>query len=295
MGTEKCVHNKRQKYTQGAVCRFCGERFDTVKKVPILSLNNVEVRFGRYPNRELYLPIDQLAFKDLKEGLFNIIKFNYNTNEDLVKLLILKGILKDFNTNAILYISYFPYSRMDRFNGDYSFSLRPICHFINSLKFIKVIVREPHSPVIGKLINNFEEDPWCLKHIKTATVLSGSSSIFFPDYGARERYYTNDLDIPIAYGKKKRDFKSGILSEDYTIVGDVKMDVLIVDDLCSRGGTFILATKELHKANPYLRRVSLLVSYCEENVFTGDIFNYIDKIYTSSESGLIHPRITLLY
>ena len=71
------------------------------------------------------------------------------------------------------------------------------------------------------------------------------------------------------------------------------MNVLIVDDLCSRGGTFIEASKKLKAQGA--EKISLLVAHCENNVFTGELFAHIDILYTA-ESNLLkpHPQIVTL-
>lgn len=257
----------------------------------MVELNGNLVEFGVYPNGELNLPISNLII--LPE---NTIKFVYEDNIDFIRLALLKGWVDDMNGNSGLYIAYMPYSRMDRANGHYAVSLKAMCNFINSLNFNSVTVREPHSKQTLDWLNNAVEDAWCLTRFSQVAnwvdlkTTEKPVSIFFPDYGAKERYSKALIDRPVAYGKKKRDFLTGdILGLE--ISGDVEKNVLIVDDLCSRGGTFISAAKELKKLGA--ENISLLVAYCEDNVFTGEIFNYIDTIYTSNERELKnHPQIT---
>ena len=83
---------------------------------------------------------------------------------------------------------------------------------------------------------------------------------------------------------KKRDWKTGdILGLDIinpeNIVGK---DVLIVDDICSRGGTFLHSAKALRAAGA--KSVSLYVTHLEDTVTTGELAstdNLIDHIYTT--------------
>lgn len=214
----------------------------------MLQLNGNNVEFGVYPNGELNLPIKNLIL--LPE---NVIKFMYEDNSDFIKLVLLKGWLDSINGRSTLYVTYMPYSRMDRANEHYALSLKAMCDFINSLNFTSVTVREPHSPRTLNWVNNSIEDEWCLTRFsQVASWLDlktgeNSTSIFFPDYGAKERYSRATLDRPIAYGKKKRDFLSGdILGLE--ISGEVRKHVLIVDDLCSRGGNFCSSRKRTQKA-----------------------------------------------
>lgn len=170
---------------------------------------------------------------------------------------------------------------MDRANTDYSFSLMAIISLINSFKFTDVVIREPHSVISLDLINDSISDDWCERHIKTAALSSGADSIFFPDKGAASRYTVSDM--PVSFGEKSRDFKTGRIT-DFRINGGITENILIVDDICSKGGTFIFAAKKLREAGA--KTVSLIVAYCEENVHNGNIFDYIDKLYTSADCSV---------
>lgn len=248
-------------------------------------LNGGEVIYGVFPNGELYITKSILRFKN-----YNTIKFIYNDQTDIVKLILLQSHLNDHNRTSMLYIQYLPYSRMDRVNRDYAVSLKAISRVINFLKFDKVVIREPHSQISLEGIYNSVEDEWCMAHLKQVILSSGANSLFFPDKGAANRYANDEL--PIAFGKKTRDFNTGKITS-FEISGSIEENVLIVDDICSRGGTFIQAAKKLCEEGA--KKVSLLVSYCEENVHTGNLFDYIDKLYTSVDCSVTdHPQIIKL-
>lgn len=250
----------------------------------MIKLNNKEVKFGRFPNGELNLPLEG---NDLSE--LNIIELIYENNEDLIKLALVKGMINNFCTEASLHIHYMPYSRMDRPNGNYAVSINAICDLINGMNFKTVLVREPHSEETTKKLNNVFVDNWCYGVVERVCEEGEYGSLFFPDYGAKNRYKT-DWNFPVAYGKKKRNFLSGDITE-LEISGETSSSVLIIDDICSKGGTFVEAAKKLKEKG--VKRIGLLVSYCEENVFNGEIFNYIDRIYTNKDIILTdHPRIT---
>lgn len=250
----------------------------------MIYLNEKPVVFGQFPNGEINLPI-----KDLEILKTNNITFIYEDDSDFFKLAVLKGWLDDMLSTTSLYLTYMPYSRMDRINEHYSISLHAACQFINNLCFECVTVREPHSYKTLELLRNSFLDEWCLDRINSIIERENIQSVFFPDFGAYQRYMGFSVNFPIATGKKERDFYTGnIIGLD--IQGEVKEGVLIVDDICSRGGTFVQAAKKLKEKGA--KNIYLLVAYCEDNVFNGEIFDYIDKIYTSSERELKnHPRI----
>ena len=251
----------------------------------MLYLNDRIVEFGSFPNGEFNLPIKDLIIKAEK----NHVKFVYEDNTDLVKLLILRGWLGDMTKDmkSILSFSYLPYSRMDRANGHYAPSLRYISGFINSLGFSKVILRDPHSDISLKLIANSESFDWCKNKLEDAMFRGDFTSVHYPDDGAKNRFSIPGK-LPLSNGKKIRDFLTGQITST-EITGEVTNRVLIVDDMCSKGGTFVNAAKLLKSKGAI--HIGLLVAYCEDTVLTGELFDYIDVLYTSTDCKVDHPRI----
>ena len=108
----------------------------------MIELNYKKVKFTMFPNEE-----SMLHLKDLTIQKHNHINLFFVDNNDLIHLMFLKHHINSMNATAELFINYMPYSRMDRSNSDYSFSLSAVADFINGLNFSKVTVREPHSKV----------------------------------------------------------------------------------------------------------------------------------------------------
>lgn len=72
-------------------------------------------------------------------------------------------------------------------------------------------------------------------------------------------------------------------------------NVLIVDDICSKGGTFYHSAKALKAAGA--NDVYLYVTHCENTIFKGELINsdLIKHIYTTrSVFTLAHEKITVL-
>lgn len=254
----------------------------------MIYLNGKEVEFGQFPNKEINMPL-----ADIIVGKENSIIWHYKDDSDIFKLATVKFHIDAMGGKSTLFIGYLPYSRMDRPNGDYAVTLNCISNLINSMKFTEVIIREPHSNASLEKIENSIADWWCCFRIDECIKRCNADSVFFPDAGALQRYGSSfNFEIPYAVGKKERNFLSGKI-EKYSIEGDIGYNVLIVDDLCSRGGTFINAAKHLRERGAI--NVYLMVAHCENNVFTGDIFNHIDRIFTSREMlDDTHPRITII-
>jgi len=249
-----------------------------------MKLNNSDVDFGEFPNGEYNLPTENL---EVLEN--NTVIWHFGNNNDIIKLALLSSHIKDMGGKSELYITYLPYSRMDRPNGHYSISIRCIADLINNMGFTRVTIREPHSSVSLDLIERSEPHWWCAERIDRVMNKCGAESVFYPDKGACDRYEVHNT-FKYATGKKNRNFADGKI-ESMSIDGFVADKVLIIDDLCSRGGTFINAAKLLRDRGA--KNIYLLVAHCENNIFTGDIFNYIDMVFTSTEMlDKDHPRIT---
>ena len=106
---------------------------------------------------------------------------------------------------------------------------------------------------------------------------------FYPDEGSMKRY-SDMLNMPYAFGMKKRDWETGkILGLDIMNVDLVKgKNVLIVDDICSRGGTFLHSAKALKEAGA--NRIFLYVTHAEKTMVEGEMYNNLDlveRIYTT--------------
>ena len=107
--------------------------------------------------------------------------------------------------------------------------------------------------------------------------------MFYPDEGAMKRY-SGMIDVPFAFGIKKREWKTGQI-KGLDVSGEIDRvsgsKILIVDDICSRGGTFYHSAKRLKELNA--SDIYLYVSHCENTILEGDILDsgLIRKVYTT--------------
>lgn len=247
----------------------------------MILLNGKEVEFGTFPNGETLFKKD-----GLKAFTHNMVSFKYENDSDLIKLMMLKGYIDHYSTRNTLTIYYMPYSRMDR-SEDYSpFTLKYVADFINSLNFYEVYIIEPHSDVTSALINdvlplyiNFS----LVEKVKKEIVFDDSFDyLVFPDSGASKRYAKMQARN-VLVGHKHRNFQTGQI-ESLQLVGDTSSVVnssvaVIVDDLSSYGGTFVRTSKELRKLG--FSKVYLLVAHAENSIFKGELFDHVDKVFTT--------------
>jgi ribose-phosphate pyrophosphokinase len=264
----------------------------------MLMLNGWELETGKFPNGESWVNIrNQFEVKS-----HNQIKMIFESNDDLVNLLFLKKHLDEMGVQSRLVAEYLPYSRMDRYNGHYAFSLKYIAEFINSLGFYSVVISEPHSDVTPALISRVRRYDWIADKLTIICNLiefdPAQDLLCFPDAGAVKRY-GGELSLPYCYGQKVRDFQTGnITGLNLVSVAEKARKVLIVDDLCSRGGTFLEIGKCLKNTFGKDAEIYLAVAHCEANVFSGELLKKnspIKQIFTSlSLQRDEHPNISVI-
>ncbi|MBH0033959.1 ribose-phosphate pyrophosphokinase [Pseudoalteromonas sp. NZS71_1] len=209
----------------------------------------------------------------------------------MVRLMIAVDALKRLtNENAPieLVIPYFPYARQDRVcvEGE-ALGAAVMANFINSLNFSKVTIWDAHSDVSPALINrvtNIEQISLLARCEELSQRLAkGELTLISPDAGASKKTIKISEKfngVPeVIQAQKVRNLKTGEIVKT-EIIGDVKgKSVLIADDICDGGRTFIELAKVL-KSNGAVE-ISLFITH---GIFSKglDVFEgLIDKIYTT--------------
>ena len=251
----------------------------------MIRVGEISIPWGKnmFPDHSLLIKLDPEKMFDNRGAIK--VEWLYEGDSELFTLICVKRhIDRHFSTSeVVLEMPYIPHARMDRVKSDEDvFTLKYFAEVINSLNFKIVWVRDAHSNVSLALIDNVV-DTGVKSYIHKAAELSGADAMFYPDEGAMKRYSDNS-ELPYAFGMKKRDWQTGkILGLDIinpeNIVGK---DVLIVDDICSRGGTFYHSAKALKAAGA--KSVSLYVTHCEETITLGEMAasdGLVDHVYTT--------------
>lgn len=250
----------------------------------MIKVGNVEIKQGQFPDGTLLMKFDPNGDEFDPRGNM-LVEWYYENDAELFSLICVKRHLDRVYSysDVVLYMPYIPHARMDRVKSDADvFTLKYFCEVINSLNFKLVHVRDAHSNVSLALLNNVV-DEGVENYIHKATIASKADALFFPDEGAMKRY-SDKSEKPYAFGMKKRDWETGkILGLDIINAENIKdKNVLIVDDICSRGGTFFHAAKALKAAGA--KSVSLYVTHLERTVTLGEMAStdgLVDHIYTT--------------
>jgi ribose-phosphate pyrophosphokinase len=254
----------------------------------VIILNNELIEIGTFPNGELTIK----STLDKCYAYRNELVFKWVNDISLIKLMLVTKQLKHSfpNMSLSLKILYMPYSRMDRdIEGTSNCSLRYIGEFIQSLGFDEITVLDPHSDLTLAYLgtNSRYVYPFIQQDLQKESISPENYIIMFPDAGAQKRY--GSMELFKAYqqivGFKERDFKTGNIT-NFKLVGSLLVtdyNVLIVDDLCSKGTTFLFAANSLKEYG--FKNISLLVTHCEDTIFNGELLkdsSPINTIYTTN-------------
>lgn len=228
--------------------------------------------------------------------LFGLIWFEaeLNTSDSIISLLLLKDaidqmVIEDSRLKVMpqirLVLPYIPYGRQDRAcaSGE-AFSLSVFAKLLNTAKFDRVTTWDVHSDVsflIDRLVNKSQTALYARR-----LDFSKYDALVSPDAGARDK--VADLGksngLPVIRGYKSRCPETGNLT-GFGYFGDIMRvngaNLLIVDDICDGGGTFLGLAKELLEGGA--ASVDLLVTHGIFSKGLGLLLdNGISNIYTTN-------------
>ena len=212
--------------------------------------------------------------------------------ENLTEQVVLQNLVwhiqeKNPSAKITLRLSYVLNGRMDRTqNPDEIFTLKYFARFINELGFYRVYIIDPHSSVASALINKvFVDNEQFKKIIDKVIGKVKPDLLYYPDNGCQKRL-EGLIRHPHIIGYKDRDWDSGEIL-DTEILGTSKIDIagktiLMVDDICSYGGTFYFAGEKLKELGA--GEIHLYITHCENSILEGKLINsgLLKKIYTTN-------------
>ena len=265
----------------------------------MLYLNDNKVEFITFPNQEKRLDLPLEFVNNLHE---NIVLWNYETDASIFELLLFDEVMTKLKHHYKLVIGYMPYSRMDRTNEkNTAFSLKVLTQLLSeqtsALK--EIFVLDPHSP---ETLTKFKEFGMKVQEIdysladevmEFSNVNLDETWIVFPDRGAANRYdYYKYPNVIIC--EKTRNFATGaiesvkakITKSNGTSVTkgmypkDTKQNLIVIDDLCSYGGTFVKALEAIEE-HPQINfdKAWLVITHAEKAMEEGKVLEKYDKVF----------------
>lgn len=212
------------------------------------------LQFLAFPGGERHVRLPDSAL-DCSDRCWTLTAHLYSA-EGVMDLLLLTDALRraaPAGAEVHLVMPYVPYARQDRvaLPGE-PLSAAVFCRLVNSLGFTSVTIADPHSDVVPALLERVRVAPaagpvkllreQALGHLPALALVA-------PDAGARKRVEQvgKALGLPVAYAGKTRDPATGRLS-GAEVQGELPdLPLLIVDDICDGGGTFIALAQVLRE------------------------------------------------
>lgn len=250
--------------------------------------NNVTFDSFTFAGGEEHIRFNPSDFADVTTV---IIEARLISSMALIQLMMANDALRRIVgklVNIELAIPYFPYARQDRVcvEGE-ALGAAVIAGFINGLGFSKVTISDAHSDVSPALINNVVNVPQ-IDILKKCDGLckrlsAGELTLVSPDAGASKKTLKiaeafNGIPQVIA-AQKVRNLQTGEIIKTEINQDVTGKKVLIADDICDGGRTFIELAKILRERGAV--EVSLFVTH---GIFSKGLSVFdglIDTIYTT--------------
>lgn len=248
---------------------------DGVKKM--LLLNDKPVSFFKFPGGEI-----QVKLPEKIEPFRVILTWKPKSSDDIMKLLLTANALHNAGIHDIdLDILYLPYARQDRVcSPGESQSVQVIWELITTANFSTVRVYDPHSrvhlPQIYPTVITITPADIFLKYKILDDFDLSNLMLCAPDKGAIKRVSNileNEPFLTSITCKKRRDAESGRIIEYVVPDTDDDRSILVIDDICDGGSTFV------HLANKLRQKVGYkgqnLYLYVTHGIFS----NGMEQLY----------------
>lgn len=207
------------------------------------SQSTISYSISRFPDGEVQITLGEFSHKDKID-----VKCRITSAEELFILMQVSDILRRHGMRFSISIYYLMGMRMDRvmsFNRPYTLNM--IIHILDHLGAYEIHLFCPHSKVSLELFRHTS-----VSLISSDRVVSTVFQIVLPDAGAIERMGSENISGSIVIGEKVRDVTTGKI-ESIKIKNPEVLDgrpLLIQDDLCDGGGTFVGLAQAIREINP---------------------------------------------
>ncbi|HEY9758516.1 MAG TPA: hypothetical protein V6C97_25345 [Oculatellaceae cyanobacterium] len=262
----------------------------------------------KYPAGELQVRLLPASLKEIHSAGQILLTARISSSEELIEACLLVSALKgclishsesEPSKRIALVLPYLPYARADRrfVEGD-CFGLETFAHVVNGLE-IDVYCLDAHSskaPDLVRRLHSLTPELLIQQAIRHNLTAHGAEklTLLFPDEGAKKRYgeLSQSLSLGALHCSKVRDKVTGKLSKfsvpekhEFTTA-----NVLLIDDICDGGGTFIGIAEALKGHD---LRLSLYVTHGIFSKGLEPLTRRFDTIYTTDSFAhdLIDPSL----
>jgi ribose-phosphate pyrophosphokinase len=264
----------------------------------------------KFPGGEIHFKLKEEYMAELDKTAhddFLDVVCRLNSSDDILMLgQALNALSKSWDDKVRVFIPYLPYQQADRNFGDGEcFGLLTMVNILKSFERYSYTIFDPHSDVspgllaaIGKVsvIDNSD----FIEHVLTEITEEKNHNMFdpdadkwnaeqglvilSPDAGAYKKIFKLCEKIGfkgrIETANKYRDPESGEIKIRLSVDDFEGKDILIIDDICIGGATFVQLAKQLVKRN--IANVHLAVSHGIFSSGFGELEKYFRNVFTTN-------------
>lgn len=209
------------------------------------------------------------------------------TADAVMQLLLLTDAVRRVLPNVPLHLNmpYVPYARQDRVcNPGEALSAKVFCNLINAQAYATVMIADPHSDVVPALLERVSiVDPSVMvAEVVRQSAFAEGVTLLAPDAGARKRVQNMARKLGIshvAFADKVRDTRTGCISATSVSSDLPQQAILVVDDICDGGRTFVELGKVLAEVSTQPRYL-----YVTHGIFSkgfDELNLYYQRIFTA--------------
>lgn len=254
--------------------------------------NIIPVKVFTFSGGEVHVKIDMDAIKAAYIDTTNSQKVEIHqdirSSDDFMAVVMAKDALDEiFRFHPVpieLFSLYVPYARQDRYceKGE-AFGVKAFSRLLNALGFSRVVIADPHSEVTPAVITNLDVIPQheIAFHMLGWKLRMENFELVSPDGGALKKIFKlgTQMNLKVHCADKIRDTATGdIIRTDISVQDFQGANLMIVDDICDGGRTFIELAKVLRERNA--GKIELFVTH---GIFSKgvDVFDgYVDCIHS---------------
>lgn len=179
------------------------------------------------------------------------------TSDEIMLLVLFATYCQDHDMRYTLNLRYVPYARQDRYTSHSEpFSLKAFTKLLNTLNPLWVDIYDAHSDVTPALINHVRNVSrrYIVENnlIARNWLKNDDAVVVAPDAGALKKNFevAQRFGLPLVVASKHRNVLTGEI--DRTTIDTQNIDIngkslVILDDICDGGKTFIELAKAIRK------------------------------------------------
>lgn len=265
-----------------------------MKQIIYIHEDNKDITISKFPDGQQQVTLNNPQHFNKSSDL--LIKSRLTSFQDLELICCTVASLRSKGVKSIhLYIPYVLGGRSDRtfVDGGNNYLKQVICPIINSLNLETVVVLDPHSDILEACINNFQKiDNSDLIRLMIHDLdrefpgdLYSNLVLVSPDAGASKKVFKVAENLAftgdVITCSKNRDVNGKLTKTVVPIKQGETKDVVIIDDICDGGATFINIAKALDEAGHQGKKY-LVVTHGIFSKGTTELGHHFETIYTTN-------------